>query len=168
MRCRGANFLSSMREASKWSSSSSSRAKSGTCLNSSFSHAMIPPQSRSLRVTVARTPQIDLPLIGQTYYANKRAPLMRRSLCVCPKGVCLDGKSLCVDRLVQGGVLVYLLVPAVRSFERLVDVVDVFYAGGVEPLFEGLRALGGVNLDAVLPGGAAAEDSVEAGAGLDG
>ena len=66
-----------------------------------------------------------------------------------------------MDGLVQGGVLVYLVVPAVGLFQRLVHVVDVFDAGGVEPFFEGLRTLGGVDLDAVLPGGAAAEDSVE-------
>ncbi len=59
-------------------------------------------------------------------------------------------------------------VPGVGLFEGVVDVVDVFDAGGVEPVFEGLGALLGVDGDAVLPGGAAAEDSVEAGAGFDG
>ena len=59
-------------------------------------------------------------------------------------------------------------VPGVGLLEGVVDVVDVFYAGGVEPVFEGLWALLGVDGDAVLPGGAAAEDAVEAGAGFDG
>src|SRR5260370_19103659 len=59
-------------------------------------------------------------------------------------------------------------VPGVGLLEGVVDVVDVFYAGGVEPVFEGLRALLGVDGDAVLPGGAAAKDPVEAGAGFDG
>jgi hypothetical protein len=68
-----------------------------------------------------------------------------------------------VDGLVQCGVLIYFLVPTVRSLQRLVHVVDVFDALGVEPLFEGFGSLGGVDLDAVFPGGAAAEDSVEAG-----
>jgi len=58
------------------------------------------------------------------------------------------------------------VVPGVGAFQGLVDVVDVFYAGGVEPVFEGLGALLGVDGDAVLPGGAAAEDSVEGGAGF--
>jgi hypothetical protein len=57
-------------------------------------------------------------------------------------------------------------VPGVCALESLIDVVDVFYAGGVEPVFEGLGALLGVDGDAVFPGGAAAEDSVEAGAGF--
>jgi hypothetical protein len=52
--------------------------------------------------------------------------------------------------------------------EGVVDVGDVFYAGGVEPVFEGLGTLLGVDGDAVLPGGAATEDAVEGGAGLDG
>src|ERR1700733_6655923 len=165
MRWRAPNFLSSTREASRLSSSSSNRAKSGTCLSSSFPQAMIPPQSQSLRETVPRRPQIDLPLIGQ----RERAPLTRGALCVSgPKGDCLDGKSLSVYGLVQCGVLVYLLVPAMRLLQCLVDVVDVFDALGVEPLFEGFGSLGGVDLDAVFPGGAAAEDSVEAGAGFDG
>jgi hypothetical protein len=57
-----------------------------------------------------------------------------------------------VDRLVQGGVLVYLLVPTVCPLQCLVDLVDALDPDGVEPLFEGLRTLGGVDLDAVLPG----------------
>jgi hypothetical protein len=58
---------------------------------------------------------------------------------------------------VQCGVLIYLFVPAVRSLRRLVHVVDVFDALGVEPLFEGFGSLGGVDLNAVFPAGAAAE-----------
>jgi Protein of unknown function (DUF1003) len=84
------------------------------------------------------------------------------------EGVCPCGQHLRVDGFVQGGVLVYLFVPTVRSLQRLVYVVDVFDALGVEPLFECFGSLGGVDLDAVFPGGAAAEDSVEAGAGFDG
>ncbi len=59
-------------------------------------------------------------------------------------------------------------VPGVGLLEGVVDVVDVFYSGGIEPVFEGLGAVLGVDGDAVLPGGAAAEDAVEAGAGFDG
>src|SRR3954447_12874420 len=55
-----------------------------------------------------------------------------------------------------------LFVPGVGLLEGVVHVVDVFYAGGVEPVFEGLFVLVGVDRDAVFPGGAAAEDSVEA------
>jgi hypothetical protein len=61
-----------------------------------------------------------------------------------------------------------LLVPRVGAFEGVVDVVDVFDADGVEPVFEGLRALLGVDGDAVFPSGAAAEDAVEAGTRFDG
>ena len=58
---------------------------------------------------------------------NKRAPLTRRSFVLYVTSNCLDG-YLRVDGLVQGGVLVYLLVPAVRLLQRLIDVVDVLYA----------------------------------------
>src|ERR1700756_832070 len=54
-----------------------------------------------------------------------------------------------------------LVVPGVRGFERLVDVLDVFDAGRVEPIFKGLGALLRVDGDAVLPGGAAAEHAIE-------
>ena len=47
-------------------------------------------------------------------------------------------------------------VPGVGAFEGLVDVVNVFYACGVEPVFEGFGTLLGVDGDAVFPGGAAA------------
>ena len=72
--------------------------------------------------------------------------------------------------VIRGPVLVGLdfFVPGVGTLQGLIDVVDVFYTGGVEPILEGLGALLGVNGDAVLPGGAAAEDAVEAGAGFDG
>jgi hypothetical protein len=33
--------------------------------------------------------------------------------CFCPKGVCLNGKSLGVDGFVEGGVLVYFLAAGV-------------------------------------------------------
>ena len=59
-------------------------------------------------------------------------------------------------------------VPGVGLFQGVVDVGDVIDAGGVEPVFKGFRALLGVYGDAVFPCGAAAENSVETGAGFDG
>ena len=59
-------------------------------------------------------------------------------------------------------------VPGAGGFEGFVDVLDIFDAGGVEPLFEGVGALHGVDADAVFPGGAAAEDAVELGTGFGG
>ena len=61
-----------------------------------------------------------------------------------------------------------LIMPGMSLFEGVVDVGDVFDAGGVEPVFEGFGALLGIDGDAVLPGGAAAEDTVEGGTRLDG
>jgi hypothetical protein len=60
------------------------------------------------------------------------------------------------------------VVPGVGLLEGVVDVADIFDAGGVEPVFEGFGALLGEDGDAVFPGSAAAEDAVEGGAGLDG
>src|SRR6185437_10457757 len=58
---------------------------------------------------------------------------------------------------------IHLVIPGVGGLERAVYVVDVLNARGVQPLLEGLGALLGIDGDAVLPGGAAAENSVEAG-----
>src|SRR5271166_527779 len=59
-------------------------------------------------------------------------------------------------------------VPTGGSFQLVVDVVDVLDAFGFEPLAEGGCALFGVDRDAVLPGGAAAQDAVELYAGFSG
>src|SRR6266702_1187118 len=61
-----------------------------------------------------------------------------------------------------------LEVPGASGLEGLIDVVDVLDAGGLEPVAEGLFTLLGEDGDAVFPGGAAAEDTVEFGAGLAG
>ena len=63
-----------------------------------------------------------------------------------------------VFRLDQGRG-VDLVVPGVRCLEGFVDVLDVLDAFGVEPVLEGLRALLRIDGDAVLPGGATAEDA---------
>src|SRR5580698_7641495 len=52
-------------------------------------------------------------------------------------------------------------VPGRCGLQALVHVVDVFHTLGLQPFAEGFGALLGVDRDAVLPGGAAAEDSVE-------
>src|SRR5580704_9978129 len=64
------------------------------------------------------------------------------------------------------GLHVDFAVPGACGLQGVVDVVDVFDAGGFEPVAEGLLALLGVDGDAVFPCGAAAEDSVVLGAGL--
>ena len=61
-----------------------------------------------------------------------------------------------------------LEIPGAGGEEGFVHVFDVFDACGFEPVLEGLGALLGVDGDAVFPGGAAAEDAVELGAGLAG
>src|ERR1700722_1584573 len=85
-------------------------------------------------------------------YKNRGAAMMQR--------LCFINDSVLVG--------LDFFVPGVGVLEGVVDVVDVFYAGGVEPVFEGLCSLLGVDGDAVLPGGAAAEDAVEAGSGFGG
>src|SRR5208337_150960 len=50
------------------------------------------------------------------------------------------------------------------GLESLVYIFDILDALGVEPILEGLRALLCVDRDAVLPGCAPAEDTVEGGA----
>ena len=62
----------------------------------------------------------------------------------------------------------YLRYQGLAAFEGFVDVLDVFNAGGVKPVLEGLGALFGVDRDSVFPGGAAAEDAIELGAGFAG
>jgi hypothetical protein len=52
-------------------------------------------------------------------------------------------------------------VPGAGGLEAVVDVSDVFDAGGFKPVAERLRALLGVDGDAVFPCSAAAKDSVE-------
>src|SRR5579859_1542805 len=52
-------------------------------------------------------------------------------------------------------------VPAGRSFQLAVDVVDVLHAFGFQPLAERCGTLLGIDGDAVLPGRAAAEHTVE-------
>src|ERR1700722_5964964 len=52
-------------------------------------------------------------------------------------------------------------MPRGCSFEFTVDVVDVLYAFGFQPLAERRRALLGVNRNTLFPGGAPAEDTVE-------
>lgn len=59
-------------------------------------------------------------------------------------------------------------MPGVGALKRLIDIVDVFDAGGVEPVFKCVGTLLGVDGDAVFPCGAPAKDSVEARAGFDG
>src|SRR5271156_5883293 len=54
--------------------------------------------------------------------------------------------------------------PGMSGLESLVYVFDVLDPLGVEPILEGLRALLGVDRDAVLPGCAPAENAVEGGA----
>src|SRR5271166_5130265 len=50
------------------------------------------------------------------------------------------------------------------GLESLVYIFDILDALGVEPILEGLRALLGVDRDAVFPGCAPAENTVEGGA----
>src|SRR5260370_36987700 len=45
--------------------------------------------------------------------------------------------------------------------QALIHILNVFYAFGVHPIFEGLAPLLGINRDAVFPGGASAEHSGE-------
>jgi hypothetical protein len=54
----------------------------------------------------------------------------------------------------------------VGGFESFVDVLDVLDALGVEPFFEGLGTLLGVDLHAVGPGDATAEDAIKGSAGF--
>jgi hypothetical protein len=60
------------------------------------------------------------------------------------------------------------VIPGGCAFEGVVYVVDVLDAFGAEPIAEGFDAFFGVDGDAVFPGGAAAEDSVELDARLGG
>src|SRR3954467_2686530 len=59
-----------------------------------------------------------------------------------------------------------LQVPGAGSFEAVVDIVDVLYTRGFEPLSEGCGSIFRVDSDAVFPSGAAAEYAVELGPGL--
>src|SRR5579859_1853939 len=52
-------------------------------------------------------------------------------------------------------------VPAGRSFQLAVDVVDVLHAFGFQPLAERRSALLGVHRDTFFPGRAAAEHAVK-------
>ena len=76
-----------------------------------------------------------------------------RSRWACLSG---DGASLHAEAFMPRG----------GGFERGVDVLNIANAFILQPIFKGLGALLGVDGDAVLPGGAAAEDAVEGGAGL--
>ena len=59
-------------------------------------------------------------------------------------------------------------MPTGGGLQVVVDVVDVLHAFGLEPLAEGGCALLGVDRNAVLPGGAAAQDAVELHSGFSG
>src|SRR5579872_7531934 len=76
------------------------------------------------------------------------------------------GVSSCGSRRLNQSGSVDLVVPGTGGFQRAVDVLDVLDALRLEPIPERRCALLRVDGDAVLPGGAAAEHAVEAGAGL--
>ena len=57
-------------------------------------------------------------------------------------------------------------MPRGGGFERGVDVLNVAHAFILQPIFKGLGTLFGIDGDAVLPGGAAAQNAVEFSAGF--
>src|SRR6185437_10363723 len=56
--------------------------------------------------------------------------------------------------------------PRRGGFQPLVYIVDVLYAFALQPFPESVSALLGIHRDAVLPGGASAEDAIEFHAGF--
>jgi hypothetical protein len=100
--------------------------------------------------------------------SHMKAPLTRR-FCFGGEAACAPNGQLGVG--VGGGFEggeVDFLGPGMGVFEGFVDVLDVLDALGVEPFLEGLGAFLGVDLHAVGPGGAAAEDAIKGSAGFGG